>query len=368
MKKTLRILVLVATLVMMMSLLTACLGSATTTAPATTSDTSQGKTPAGAKMINTGKIEPTSNTRVIQVGHVNPGNDIDHYTFFIREFSDNLMSLSNGKFALEVISDSQLGNERDLTEGMTMGTVDAAIITNLSFTSSIPETNILELPFLFKDVEQAYLLATNKEIADPIRKILLERWKIVGLTQIEGGFRETLSNTKEIKTMADFKGMKIRVPESPLFLGTYKALGANPTTMAFSEVFPAIQQKVIDGLEIPIASIYSTKLYEANKYLVLTNHIYTSATPCFSKSFWDTLSTEEQGWFTEACKKAAEAEVKFVREGEAKKIEEIKASGTKVIEIPDKTEFKNAVKPLYEEFKTKIGAELYDKAMAALKK
>jgi tripartite ATP-independent transporter DctP family solute receptor len=348
--------------------LSGCLGSTVSSSGAAAAASSGPQTAPTAVdgTMNTGSIKPTANTRVVQLGHCNPGTDQDHYTYFGRQFNDYLMTLSDGKFGIEVMADSQLGAERDLFEGCTMGTVDIAIVTNLIFTSSIPESNMLEMPFLYDNEEQGYATFNHPEIKPMIQKIFYDDWSIYAPVYIEGGFRKTMVAKKPVNGIEDFKGMKLRVPESPLYLKTFQSIGANPTTMAYNEVFTALQQGVVDGLEIPVASIYSSKYHELCDYMVETDHIYTAAAVCFSRAFWDKLSAEEQGWFEQAAVKAADDEVRFVREGEARKVQEMKDFGCTVVSLPDKTPFRDAVKPLYEEYKGVVGEEFYNKIMSIL--
>lgn len=321
----------------------------------------------GSSTMNTGLLVPTADTRVIQLGHCNPSNDQDQYTYFGRQLNDHLMELSDGKFGIEVVGDSQLGGERDLFEGLSMGTVDAAIITNLAFTSSIPQTAALELPFLYDDEEQGYTTFNDPEILGYLQEIFYNDWNIHASNYIESGFRKSMLATKEYQNIDSFKGLKIRVPESPIYLDVFNAIGASPTTMAFSECYTAIQQGVVDGLEIPVSGIYSAKYYEICKSMVETNHIYVAGAICFSRSFWDSLSEEEQKWFDEAAKLAGEDEKTFVRSTEQQKIEEM----GKVCNIIQPSEedvqaFRDAMAPVYEKYKATIGEEFYNKVMTHL--
>ena len=318
----------------------------------------------GSATMNTGQIVPTADTRVIQLGHCNPSNDQDQYTYFGRQLNDHLMTLSDGKFGIEVCGDSQLGGERDLFEGLTMGTIDAAIITNLAFTSSIPETNALELPFLYDDEDQGYTTFNDPEILGYLDKVFYDQWNIHSPVYIESGFRKTMIASKEYENIDSFKGLKIRVPESPMYIDVFNAIGASPTTMAFSECYTAIQQGTVDGLEIPVSGIYSAKYYEICKTMVETNHIYVAGAICFSRSLWDSLTEEEQGWFDEAARLAGEDEKEFVRTTEQAKKDEM----GQVCNIIQPTEedvqaFRDAMAPVYEKYEGTIGEEFYKMVM-----
>lgn len=317
--------------------------------------------------INTGSIKPNADTRIIQMGHCNPGTDEDHYTYFCRQLSDYLMTYSDGKYAIEVMSDSQLGAERDLFEGLTMGTVDAALVTNMVVAASIPELNIFELPFVYDTEDQAFNLMNNDEFNQQFKDTLYNDWNIYCPAFIEGGFRKTVS-TKEFTDAAGMSGLKLRVPESKLFLDTFSALKANPTTMSLTEAITALQQGVVDGMEIVVPSINSIGLYEMADYVIATDHMYTGCEVCYSKDFWDTLTEEEQGWFEQAAKEAAQDEVKFVREKNAEFIQHFQDAGCNYIpaEQVDRESMKEAVQPVLDEYQDIIGADIYDQAMALI--
>jgi TRAP-type C4-dicarboxylate transport system substrate-binding protein len=168
--------------------------------------------------------------------------------------------------------------------------------------------------------------------------------------------------------MSDLQGVKIRLPETPLYVSSFKAFGASPSTMAFSETFTAVQQKTVDGLELPISSIYATGYSDICKYLSLTEHFYSPAAITMSKSYWENLTEEEKGWFTEAAKIAAQNQRKFVKDIEEQFIKEMEEKGVIVNKIEDKSEFIEASKPVYEIFKEEIGTEFLEKILTKLGK
>lgn len=373
MKKTL--IILTATMLLMVIFTSACGGTATAPTEGKGSQAAAEKTEkeektqvaGGGTAINTGSIKPGVDTIIIQMGHCNPGTDVDHYTFYCRALSDYLMTYSDGKYAIEVMSDSQLGAERDLFEGLTMGTIDAALVTNMVVSASIPEMNIFELPFVYDTEEQAYSLLSNEEFTAPLREKLYDEWNIYCPVFIEGGFRKTVS-TKEFTDLSGISGLKLRVPESKLFLNTFSALGANPTTMSLTEAVTALQQRVVDGMEIVIPSINSIGLYEMADYVIATDHMYTGCEVCFSRDFWDGLTEEEQAWFEKAAKNAAVDEVAFVREKNEENIARFKDAGCNYItsDKVDREAMRDAVQPVLSEYRDLIGGELYDEAMSLI--
>jgi TRAP-type C4-dicarboxylate transport system substrate-binding protein len=268
---------------------------------------------------------------------------------------------------IEVMSDTQLGAERDLFEGLTLGTVDAAIVTNMVVAASIDIANVFELPFVYNTEDQVYGLMQDESFTKPLRDTLYNDWSIYCPVLIEGGFRKTVTN-REFRDIPSLTGQKLRAPESRIFLETFSAIGANPTSMSLPEAVTGLQQGVVDGMEIVIPSINSIGLYEMADYVVATDHIYTCAEICFSRSFWDNLPAEEQAWFNDACVKAAADEVKFVREMNELNIQKFKDSGCTYIPASevDRASMRQAVQPLLDDYRDIIGAELFDKAMAAV--
>lgn len=359
-----KVVALVITLVTILSL-TACGGSTNTEAEKTPDSSAPATT---TSTINTGSIKPNADTQIIQMGHCNPGTDVDHYTYYCRTLSDYLMTYSDGKYAIEVMSDSQLGAERDLFEGLTMGTVDAALVTNMVVAASIPELNIFELPFVYDTEEQAFALMSNEEFTEGFRDTLYNDWNMYCAAFIEGGFRKTVS-TKEFTDTAGMAGLKLRVPESKMFLDSFSALGANPTTMSLTEAVTALQQGVVDGMEIVVPSINSIGLYEMADYIVATDHMYTGCEVFFSRDFWDSLTEEEQGWFNDAAKAAALDEVEFVRQKNEEFISNFQKAGCNYIPADqvDRAGMREAVQPVLDEYRDIIGADIYDEAMALIK-
>ena len=360
MKKTISV---ILSLLVVISMLAACGGQPVAEETANTEATPTST----AAESDTGSTESNVETTLIQMGHCNPGTDIDHYTFYCRKLGEHLLELSGGKYGIEVMSDAQLGAERDLFEGLTMGTVDAALVTNMIVCASIPGFTIFELPFAFETVVDGYKLCTNEEFTEPLRQELYDNWNIYCPTFIEGGMRVTCSS-REFHDLSGIKGLKIRVPESKIYLDAFSALGANPTSMAFNEAITGLQQGVVDAIEIPLAGVYSLGVYRIVNNIIETNHIYTCAEVCFSRDFWDKLTEEEQGWFNEAAKLAGEEEKDFVRGMHDKYIADFEEAGCNYIsaEDVDRAAMKEAVQPVFDEYRQIIGEDIYDNAMQIL--
>lgn len=297
--------------------------------------------------------------KTFQLGHVNTSADDDQYQYYAVTFADKLSELSGGTIAIDIITDSVLGGERDMFEGMQMGTVDMALITNFSLGSFDPEWEIFDLPYMFRNRDEAYSILDDDSIMDPMEETLYNNCGVKTLGYGDGGFRHIVCNGKPINNADDLNGMKIRLPETAIYVDAFKAMGANPTTLAFSETFTAVEQGTVDGLELPISSIHSTGYAEICEYMSLTGHFYSPFQIDMASYIWDGLTEEEQGWFLEAAAAATEAERIFVQEKEQEFIDEMAANGLIVNEV-DMDSLADAASAVYDSYRDEIGADLMD--------
>lgn len=303
--------------------------------------------------------------KTFQLGHVNTSADDDQYQYYAVTFANKLDELSGGSIGIDIVTDSVLGGERDMFEGMQMGTIDMALITNFSLGSFDPEWQVFDLPYMFMDREEAYSVLDDEEITGPMQENLYNMG-VKSLGFGDGGFRHVICNGKPINSADDLSGMKIRLPETAIYVDAFKAMGANPTTLAFSETFTAVQQGTVDGLELPISSIHSTGYADICEYMSLTGHFYSPFQIQIAASVWDTLSEEEQGWMLEAAKTATDAEREFVQAKEQEFIDEMAANGLTVNEVEDKESLATAASAIYDTYASEIGQDLLDAVQAKL--
>ncbi len=210
---------------------------------------------------------PTFNEGItIRVGHVLAP---DHpYTDGLKMFAKLVSKKTNGKVTVDVFHSSQLGDERDMIEGLQLGTLEMALVSTAPLSDFTQKFLAFDLPFIFKDAESA-----RKVVDGPIGNELfqaLDGQQIKGLAYWENGFRSVTNNKRPIETPEDMKGLKIRTMENPVQMANFKSLGASPSPMAFGELFTALQQKTIDGQENPLPIVDTSKFYEVQDYLSLT--------------------------------------------------------------------------------------------------
>jgi tripartite ATP-independent transporter DctP family solute receptor len=249
-----------------------------------------------------------------------------------------------GKYVVNVHHSGTLGSETQVLEQIQLGTTQMSVCTTGPIEAFVPEIKALEMPFLFPSYE-----AADKVLDGPIGQRLNKRFEkagFVALHYLDNGFRDLTNSKHPVRTPEDCKGLKIRTMEAPTHLAIWRAIGANPTPMAWP-IFTALQQGVIDGQENPIAVIYAAKLFEAGqKYLSLTQHVYSALVFVANKSFMDGLPPADRKVLMEAAKTASLKGRAFIRDNEAKQLAELKAQGMQVVEHPDIAAFRKATAPV----------------------
>ena len=286
-----------------------------------------------------------------------------HYSMGVQAFGKKLSELSGGKYEIREQAAGALGGERDMIEGLQIGSVELTISSTGPLGNFVPEALVLDLPFLFKDYASARGVLDG-EIGQELLDKVSEN-NLVALAWSENGFRHVTNSSRPINTPADLQGLKIRTMENPVHMEAFRAAGASPTPMAFPEVFAALQQNVIDGQENPIPVITASKFWEVQSNLTLTGHVYSPAIILASPSLWDGLSDEEKGWFEEAAKVAVEATRAKVEADEANGVALLRQNGMNVVETVDQAAFQQAVAPAYDSFKAKYGDEMLKRIQAA---
>lgn len=279
-------------------------------------------------------------------------------------FAKAAKELSNGQVEVEVFPNSQLGGELEMLSQIRLGTLDMAMSGSGVVAAIEPSFSITELPFIWKNRDTAWATLTG-----PIGTKLLASLEPKGIKGLSWGvwdFRGFLMNGTVINTPADMKGKKIRIIENPLYVRTIQALGANPVPMAWPEVYTALQQKTIDGVETNYHGMADAKLYEVAKDLALTDHIFTATLYMMNLDRFKSLSPEHQEVILKASRVAGET----MRKGAAKANEDaialMKKSGVKVTN-PDRVPFEKATESVIKYFSTIIGPELVQEVLDSQK-
>jgi tripartite ATP-independent transporter DctP family solute receptor len=292
----------------------------------------------------------------LKLGHVASSDPEDNWQAGATRFAELVDKKTQGTVKVQVFPSSQLGNDRDMAEGMRLGSVDFSLIAGV-LSNFEPRMGLLEIPYVFRDAEHMRKVL-NGSVGEELGAAL-QKSGIRVLGWWERGPRELTTN-KPIKTVADLKGMKIRVPEIPVSVDAWRAFGANPTPMAFGEVYTGLQQKVIDGQENPLAIIAAAKLSEVQKYVNKTNHVYGYVALAMSDRTFQKLTPDQRTAIREAAAEATAFENKLVWENEEKLAKALQAKGMQFVDV-NVAEFTNAAKPIHATYAQKLGKDLYDR-------
>lgn len=284
-------------------------------------------------------------------------NEKDAFHVAAEKFKELVEKNSQGALTVTIFPNAKLGDERTLLERMKMGIVDSGIITTGPIINFTPSYGVIDLPFLFRDPDHAYKVLDGAIGQKLLADLESQGWK--GLAFGERGFRNLTNNKRSVKTPDDIKGLKIRVMQNPVYVDSFKALGANAVPMAWTEVLTALQQGTVDGQENPLNVIMAFKLYEMQKHLSITRHAYAPAAILMSMATWKKLNPAQQGLVKKAAQEAAEFERAWDNRMEADWIKEIQSKGMTVT-TPDLKLFREAAKPVYEQYTPKYGKPLID--------
>ncbi len=254
--------------------------------------------------------------------------------------AEEIKKRTNGKFEIQVFPASSLGKETDINQGMTLGTVDM-IISGASFAARCyPRLGIAYYPFIFRDGD--HLLAYAKS---PVFQSMAEDYRKKTGIQMTAytyyGARHTTSQ-KAFTNCAGMKGLKIRVPDVPAYTATPKACGANPTPIAFAEVYLALQNGTVDAQENPLTTIDAKKFYEVQKAIMLTGHIVDGVITQIAPHIWNKLTDAEKKIFTEVTQEAAARGTAIIKERESKLADVFRSRGLEVVNV-DRESFRLAV-------------------------
>jgi len=251
---------------------------------------------------------------------------------------------SNGKFGITVFPASQLGNESQLHEGLGLGTIDIVYVGINFVASTYQPLGITGAPFMLRDFDHWKAYRDSKLFSDLVQGYDEKtRHKIVALTYY--GQRHVTAN-KPIRKPEDMKGMSLRVPPAPLFLMFTKSVGANATPIAFSDVYNALQQGLVDGQENPLPTIMAKKFYEVQSHIVLTGHITESMVTVVGSHVWNKLSPDEKKLFADTLKEAASRATEAIEASERILAGEFRKLGKTVV-APDREAFRRAAIPLH---------------------
>jgi len=266
----------------------------------------------------------------------------------MESFAAEVSERTDGALTAKTFHNGVLGSQPDAIEQIRLGVLDFGGFSLGQMGTSIAETNVVSLPFIFSSVPKMYELMDG-EVGDAIGAGMIERG-IVPLGWYDAGARSFYNSVRPINTPADVEGLKIRVMNNDLFVSMVESMDGNATPMAFAEVYQSIQTGVVDGAENNPPSYESTSHFEVAKFYSLTEHLIIPECLCMSKKTWDGLSADQQVIVMEAGRTSANLQRELWQAREAASMKIVQAGGTIVNTIADKAPFQNAMVPVYEKF------------------
>jgi tripartite ATP-independent transporter DctP family solute receptor len=289
----------------------------------------------------------------------------------VEKFAELMAKKTGGKFKVQTFPGGALGPDLQTVSAMQGGTVEMTVMNASLLAGVAKEMAIFDFPFLFNNTREADAVsdsAVGQKLLDK-----LQEKGLIGLAYWDLGYRQVHTGKKPIAKADDFKGIKMRVIPTPIYVDFMKSLGASPVPMPFTETYTALEQGAIDGMTNPLLNILDGKYEEVSKYLTITNHMYTPQAVIVSKKFWDKLTPVEQKLMRESAQETAIYQRKVARDEAAKTLAEIKKKGMTVFELSpaEIDKLRERSKPVIEKYTAELGpivGEMYaavDKARKA---
>ena len=297
--------------------------------------------------------------RVIRIGHlVQPGHPLAQG---VQKFADIVAAKSGGKLKVKEFGGSVLGTEPQQVSALQGGVQEMFLPATTTASSLVKEFSLIDRPFSFTSAQQVDALLQGS-----FGKALLQKLpekNLVGLDYWETGFRNFTNSRKPVTSPEDVKGLKIRVMGNPLFLESFSAMGTNPVPMAFGELYGALESRALDAQENPYSIVLTSKFYEVQKFMSVTNHVYTANLVLVGKKFWDRLSATEQKIIRDAVLEAGAYQRKVSREAAARDRKELESKGMRINDVPGETiaKLRELTTPVADKF-----AATYDPALVQL--
>lgn len=276
-----------------------------------------------------------------------------------KRMADEMASKSAGRVDIQVFPNQQLGNERDMIEGLQLGTIDLAVINTPLLAGFDPRFLIFDMPFMFNDWAHVDKVLRSPIGADLIKS--LESKKIKAFNFSTAGFRHVLNYKKPVKTPEDLAGLKIRTLDNPVHVAIMNAMGANATPMQYSEVATALRQHTVDGLDSPAPAAVTEKFYETNKYLSLTGHVFTGVIYLMSLQRFSSLPADLQKTMAEAAQVGADTETELYNKFDDQSLVVLAKDHGMQIDKVDREKFRARMKPVFDRYQDRVGKDLIEK-------
>ena len=301
-----------------------------------------------------------------KVGHAMP--ESHPQAAAMNKFVELSAKYTNNNVQLKAFHSAVLGSDEKQLQAVQAGTQEFYIGTLAPFSTRVKEVQVWDLPFMFANTKEVYALLDGPSSKKIFK--MIEPTGVHGLMWTGMGFRNLSNSKRPVTKLEDIAGLKIRVMANPVALETWKTLGANAVPMAFSEVFTALEIKAIDGQENPLVHMYANKMQEVQKYISLTNHVYTPVALVVSKKFWDGLSDADKQGVQKAADEAKILQRELLEAGDKEVIGKFGTAGVKVDAVPpaELAKIQDKVKPVVTKFAPQIGEDFIKEFYAEIDK
>lgn len=267
---------------------------------------------------------------VIKVANAGPDVPDNRTVKAVDIFRYIVETKSKGEIEVKAFHASKLGNEREALEGVRMGTIEMAALSSGPVPGFFDPAVVFDIPYLFSSAPAAWKVFDGA-FGKTFGEAFLQKTGVRILAISENGYRHFTNNSRQVKSPADMKGLKVRTMENPAHIEMVKAMGADPTPIAFGELYMALQQKVVDGMECPVVLIHDMKFYEVQKYMILDGHLYNPIFIFMNEKFFQTkLNAEQRKIVAEAAVVLAHTHNGFSQDANIQGIEKLKAQGMQI--------------------------------------
>jgi TRAP-type transport system periplasmic protein len=290
-----------------------------------------------------------------KIGHAMP--ESHPQAAAMNKFAELATAYTNGNVKVQAYHSAVLGSDEKQLQAVQAGTQELYIGTLAPLSARVKEVQVWDLPFMFQNEREVYAVLDGASSKAIFQKI--EPAGLVGLTWTGMGFRNLSNSKRSVAKLEDVAGLKIRVMANPVALETWKTIGANAVPMAFAEVFPALEIKALDGQENPLVHMYSNKMQEVQKFISVTNHVYTPVALVASKKFWDTLTPADKAGVQKAAVEAGLLQRKLLEQGDLDVVAKFKAAGVTLntVSPAELARIEEKVKPVVAKFAPIIGED-----------
>jgi len=295
--------------------------------------------------------DAAAQTKVLNLGFV--GRQTAPEGISVTAMAEAVKQRTNGRVEIRLHPGGALGGDREVIEGVTLGTVDMTVASTSIFANFVPDLQVFDIPFLFRDFDHAMGVLEGPVGQEMMAKINARGMKGLGFGGI--GFRQLTNSRRPVTSVEDVKGLKIRTQENQIHLQVWRALGALPTPMAIPEVFTALQQGVVDGQENPVGAIINNKFGQVQKHLTISNHAFTPLALVINPAAYAALSADDKKVLDEEGLKAMRRTKDEVAKVEKTGVDELRGMGLQVVEKIDTAKFQDMLKPTFADLAKRFG-------------